>query len=115
MWPRVVEVMLGAWLVITPLVFRGTEGIGGYSTNAVVSGSIVIVASLLAFWPPAAGARYVTLATSCWLTAHGYLWAVRPGPPAAQNEITIGLILLLFAILPNHVNREPSTAPEPRA
>lgn len=115
MWPRVVEVMLGAWLVITPLVFRGTDDVDRYAVNAVVSGAIVIVASLMAVWRRTGWMRFVTLATSCWLAGHGYLSAVRPGPPAAQNEITIGLVLLLFAILPNDVNREPSTAPAPPA
>jgi hypothetical protein len=52
---------------------------------------------------------------SCWLAGHGYVSAVRPGPPAAQNEIMVGLLLLLFAILPNDVNRPPSTAPAPRS
>lgn len=116
MWPRVVEVMIGAWLVITPLVFRGTESVAAYAVNAVVSGTIVIVASLAAFWPPAGWARYVTLAVSVWLTLHGYFSAIRPGPPAAQNEIMAGLLLLLFAVLPNHVNQPPHTpARTPRA
>lgn len=115
MWPRVVEVMLGVWLVITPLVFRGTEDVERYALNAVVSGSVIITASLMAFWRRTGWMRLVTLAASCWLAGHGYLSAVRPGPPAAQNEIMIGLILLLFAMLPNHVNREPSTAPAPRS
>ena len=115
MWPRVVEVMLGAWLVITPIVFRGTESIPAYTTNAVVSGTIVIVASTMAFWHRTGWMRFVTLATACWLAGHGYFSAVRPGPPAAQNELTLGLVLLLFAILPNDVNRPPSTAPAPRS
>ena len=115
MWPRVVEVMLGAWLVITPFVFRGTEGIDRYAANAVISGTIIIVASLMAFWRRAGWMCYVTLAASLWVAAHGYVAAVRPGPPAAQNEIMVGLLLLLFAILPNDVNRPPSTAPVPRS
>ena len=115
MWPRVIEVMLGVWLVITPLVFRGTEEIERYTANTIATGLIVIAASLAAFAPRAGWTRYVTRVASCWLAVHGYLSAVRPGPPAAQNEIMIGLLLLLFAILPNHVNRPPSTAPAPRS
>ena len=107
MWPRVVEVMLGAWLVISPFVFRGTADLERYTVNFVVSGSVVTVASLLAFWRPAGWARFVTLLAALWLTGHGYFAAVRPGPPAAQNEIVIGLLLLIFAILPNETNRPP--------
>jgi hypothetical protein len=107
MWPRVVEIMLGAWLVIGPLVFRGTPELERYTLSMVVSGALVAIASTVAFWSPAAGARCVTLLTSLWLMGHGYFAAVRPGPPAAQNELLTGLILLLFAVLPNEINRPP--------
>jgi Zn-dependent protease len=107
MWPRVVELMLGAWLAISPFVFRGTLDVERYTWSLVVSGAVVIIASLLSFWPPASQARFATLLAALWLAGHGYFAAVRPGPPAAQNEITIGLLLLLFAILPNETNRPP--------
>ena len=107
MWPRVVEVMFGAWLLIVPFVFRGTPEVDRFVPSAVLSGSVIIVASLMAFWHRTAWARFITLAASLWLMGHGYFAAVRPGPPAAQNEITVGLLLILFAILPNETNRPP--------
>ena len=108
MWPRVIELMLGCWLVVSPFVFRGTPELERYMFSLVGSGAVVVIASLLSFWPPAASARFLTLLTSLWLTGHGYFAAVRPGPPAAQNEIMIGLLLLVFAILPNDTNRPPA-------
>lgn len=107
MWPRVVEVTLGAWLLITPFVFRDSPAMDAYATNAMVSGSIVILASLLCFWHRTDRAYFVTLAVSLWLMGHGYFAAERPGPPPAQNEITVGLLLLLFAILPTETNQPP--------
>lgn len=108
MWPRVVEVMFGSWLVISPFVFRGTPELERYAVSMVVSGTLIAIASTLAFWSPAAGARYLTLLTSLWLMGHGYFAAARPGPPAAQNELVVGLLLVLFAILPNEINRPPA-------
>ena len=110
MWPRVVEVMLGAWLLVSPFVFRGTARVDDYVFVQVAAGAVVITASLLSFWPPAAAARLVTLAAALALTAHGYFAAARPGPPAAQNEIMVGLTILLFAILPNETNRPPAAS-----
>jgi hypothetical protein len=107
MWPRVAEVALGCWLLLTPFVFRETQAVGSYSVNAVVSGSVVILASLLSFWDRTRFAHIVTLFVSLWLAAHGYFWAERPGPPAAQNELVVGLLLLLFAVLPNEINAPP--------
>lgn len=107
MWTRTVEVMLGCWLLVTPFVFRGTEAIGNYTANAVVSGALIIIASTLSFWHPLRLAHLLTLLVALWLAAHGYFSAERPGPPAAQNEMTVGLTLLLFAILPSESNKVP--------
>lgn len=107
MWPRVIEGMLGAWLLVSPFVFRNTEASTDYTLSVVASGTIVTIASLLSFWRPARYARFLTLTVSVWLTMHGYFSAVRPGPPAAQNELVVGLILVLFAIMPNDTNDVP--------
>jgi hypothetical protein len=107
MWPRVIEGMLGCWLLVTPFVFRGTTVVEDYTTSAVVSGAVVIVMAVLSFWEPTRLTRFVTLGVSLWLALHGYFAAERPGPPAAQNEIMIGLTLLLFAIIPNEASRPP--------
>ena len=108
MWPRVIEGMLGCWLLVTPFVFRGTTAVEDYTTSALFSGAIVIVMAVLSFWRPARFARFGTLGVSLWLALHGYFAAERPGPPAAQNEIMIGLTLLLFAIIPNEASRPPA-------
>lgn len=108
MWPRVVELMIGCWLLMTPFVFRGTTGVSDYLANAYVSGGLIVIASLFSFWERTRLAHLITVGVAVWLAVHGYLSAARPGPPAAQNEITTGLILLLFAILPNESNAVPT-------
>lgn len=107
MWPRVVEGMLGCWMLVAPFVFRGTQSVDDYATIAVISGGLLITTSLLSFWHGARFARFGTLVIALSLAGHGYFSASRPGPPAAQNELTIGLLLLLFAVLPNETNRPP--------
>jgi hypothetical protein len=107
MWPRVVELMLACWLLMMPLVFRGTPAVGEYALNGVVSGAVIAMTSLLSLAPRLQLARLGTLAVAVWVAAHGYFAAPRPGPPAAQNELVVGLILMLFAVLPNHINQPP--------
>ncbi len=107
MWPRVVEVMLGAWLLVTPFIFRATPEVDAYTASAFAAGAIAAVASLASCWDPLRHARFLTLGVSFWLMLHGYFSAARPGPPAAQNELVVGSILLLFAILPNEINAKP--------
>ena len=107
MWPRVIEGMLGCWMLATPLIFRHTASIDAYAANALISGGLLITTSVLSFWQPTRFARFGTLLISLWLTGHGYFSAVRPGPPAAQNEIMIGLTLLVLAIIPNEASEPP--------
>ena len=108
MWPRVIEGMLGCWMLVTPLVFRGTQSLGDYAGLALLSGGMLVTTSLLSFWHRTSFARFGTLAVALGLALHGYFSAPRPGPPAAQNELTIGLLLLLFAVLPNETNEPPA-------
>jgi len=107
MWARVVELMLGAWLVLSPLIFRNTTDVSEYVVNDVVCGSLVVTLALMCFWPPLQRANVATLLVAVWLVGHGYFSAERPGPPAAQNEIVLGLLLLVFAIIPSEALSPP--------
>lgn len=108
MWARVIEMMLGAWLVISPFIFRGTPGLERYVVNDVIAGSLAIVFALLCFWGRTPRAHLATLVLGAWLAGYGYLSADRPGPPAAQNDIVIGLLLMVFAVVPTAAARPPA-------
>lgn len=107
MWPRTIELMLGAWLLVSPFVFAGTTAADSYTATTVACGALVVLLSLLAFWEPCRLAHVGTLLVALGLAGHGYFAAARPGPPAAQNELMIGLLLLLFVILPSETNQPP--------
>jgi hypothetical protein len=107
MWPRTIEVMFGAWLVISPFVFRATPGAEPYTANAVACGATIMLCSMLSFWRPLRRAHLGTLLVALWVAGHGYFFAERPGPPAAQNELMTGLLILIFAILPSENNAPP--------
>lgn len=108
MWPRTVELMLGVWLCVSPFVFRGTERVEQFLVVDLTAGSIVIVLSILSFWSRAGWAHFVTAGVAFALAASAYLGWERPGPPAAENEIIVGLTLLLLGILPNHCTQPPA-------
>lgn len=107
MWPRVAELMLGLWLVLSPLIFRNTPSVGEVAVIDVTAGSLVVLMAILSFWRPTAGAHFVTIAIALGLGLYGYFGFERPGPPVAQNEITLALLLLLLAIIPNEANEPP--------
>ena len=107
MWPRVAELMIGLWLILSPLIFRGTNAVEQFAPLDVTAGAAVVIFSLLSFWDRTEWAHFGTALLAIGLGAFAYLAWERPGPPAAQNEIFVALLLLLLAIIPNEASRPP--------
>jgi hypothetical protein len=55
-----VELMLGVWLILSPLIFRGTPGLEAYVVNDVIAGSLAVAFALLCFWRPTRRAHLAT-------------------------------------------------------
>jgi len=107
MWARVVEVMLGCWLAVSPFVFRHSSEDRVLWFNDLFSALGIIVLALVSFWPPMQFAHVANFAIGLWLIAFGFLASPYPTPPALQNDIVVGLLLLMLAIIPNHATRPP--------
>lgn len=107
MWPRVSELFLGGWLMVSPLVFRATAGAESFVGRDLIVGMVVVLLSLMSFWRRPARAHLLTAVLSVGLWGMAYFGWPRPGPPAAQNEIATALFLLMLAIIPNNANRPP--------
>ena len=107
MWARVIEAMLGVWLIISPFVFRHPSDATALWTSDLVSGSAVITLALLSYWEPTRHAHVLLLVVATWLIGFGRFWSATPLPPGQQNDIVIGLLLLMFAIIPNQATLPP--------
>ncbi len=106
MWARVVEVMLGCWLAASPFIFRHSAEDRMLWFSDLLSALAVMVLALLSFWRPLRFAHLGIVAVGLWLIAAGFL-APYPTPAAFQNDIVVGLLLLIFAIVPNDANQPP--------
>lgn len=107
MWARTIEVMLGCWLAVSPFIFRHTAEDRILWFNDLFSAMAVIVLALVSFWPPLRFAHVANLVIALWLIAFGFWAFPYPTPPALQNDIVMGLLLLMFAIIPNEATRPP--------
>jgi hypothetical protein len=107
MWARTSELMIGVWLILSPFIFRNTDSAGELAALHMSAGAAVVAFSLLSFWRPTAHAHLLTAALAAAMTLYAYFGWARPGPPAAQNAITVGLILVLLAIIPNEASHPP--------
>src|SRR5207247_2056429 len=52
MWARVVEVMLGCWLAVSPFVFRHPAEERAWWANDLICALLVVALALLSVWPP---------------------------------------------------------------
>jgi hypothetical protein len=107
MWARIIEVTLGCWLAMSPFIFRHGAEERVLWFNDLFSAMIVIVLALVSFWTPLRFAHLANLVVALWLIAFGFLASDYPVPPPLQNDIIVGLLLLMFAIIPNEATRPP--------
>jgi hypothetical protein len=107
MWARVVEVMLGCWLAISPFIFRHSVDERWLWVNDLGSAFAVVMFSLLSFWRPLRHAHWGIAVVGLWLMGFGYFASPHPLPAALQNDLLVGLLLVMFAIIPNEASLPP--------
>jgi hypothetical protein len=107
MWARVIEIMLACWLAVSPFIFRHAASERRLWWTDLGCALAVSILSLLSFWPPLRHANLAIISVGLWLIGFGLLAAPYPTPPALQNDILVGLLLLMLAIVPNEANLPP--------
>ena len=107
MWPRVVEFMLACYLAACPFIFRhSTDAVASWTSDfacALLIGTL----ALLSFWHRTAWAHWLIILVGIWMVAFGRFGDRHPLPPGLQNNIALGITLILFAIIPNQADRPP--------
>src|SRR5690606_33035690 len=89
MWSRVVEIMLGCWLMISPFIFAHDSAKPALWINDFSCGSAVILFALLSYWRPTRHAHLLTLAVGGWLIGFRYWVGFGSAPPAPQNHVIL--------------------------
>jgi hypothetical protein len=107
MWARVIEVTLGCWLAMSPFIFRHSAEDRVLWFNDLFASIVVIMLALVSFWSPLRFAHVANLGIALWLIGFGFWASTYPAPPALQNNIVVGMLLLMFAIVPNKATRPP--------
>lgn len=100
--------MLGFWLMASPFVFRFAATNGSGLANDLLCGVIAVILGFLSFWNRTSWAHFLILPLAAWLILSGFLHGY-PAPPEAQNRIIIGMLLGMFAIIPNYIDEMPKS------
>jgi len=107
MWARGIELLLAGWLAASPLIFQhAPEALLLWVTDLLCAVSMASF-SLLSFRPALEKAHLLNLVVAAWLLGVGAFTVPSPPPPALQNEVVIGLLLLMLAIVPSHASHPP--------
>ena len=107
MWGRYVEILLALWLIASPWVLPAREPAWRH-TNEVICGIAVIVFAVASFFHPTRWAHLLTGGVALWLGASTYFLETRPGPPGAQNDITLAYLLIMMFLIPNKASTPPT-------
>lgn len=108
MWARVVEIMLGGWLIISPFIFAHPAERTGWWISDIASGTAIVAFAVLSFWPPMRRAHLLSVGVALWLIGFGY-FAEYTASPAMQNAIVLGLLVGMMAIIPSEANHPPES------
>jgi hypothetical protein len=103
MWPRIAEILLGGWLAASPWALSPTAGNSWPWINDMSAGLAIVVLAALSFFRPLGWAHLLEIPVGLWLL--GFAFLASPPSAAAQNEILVALVLLMFAIIPNEASR----------
>ena len=101
MWPRVVEVILGCWLAMSPFIFRYGPDETFLWANDFATAAVVVAIGLLGCWPRLEKIHFLQLAVSAYLVVVAFLAAPPPPPAPYQNYVCVGLLLLIVGVLPS--------------
>lgn len=106
MWPRVVELLAGLWLIASPWVIGAGGAVEGRWVPWI-AGAVVLVLSGSSFSPRFRMNHLGTLAVAFVVIGWGWFQTPRPGPVWAQNLMLTGLVLALMAVVPTEASRPP--------
>jgi hypothetical protein len=90
---RLINVVLGVWVVISALVWRRS---GGSFINNIVTGIVIIVSALAAIRRPEL--RFVNAAAGIWLVASLFAWP-NYSSPMVWNDAIVGAGVALVSLV----------------
>jgi hypothetical protein len=103
----VVEILLGVWLAVSPWALSVHPGSGWQLAIDLAGGLLAVGLAAASFCRPTRRAHLLTLAVAAVLVGWGWARATSVPFSPAQNDILVGLTLLMFAVIPVNTSVPP--------
>jgi hypothetical protein len=94
-WPRYLNVLLGAWLLVSDVVWRHGQN---QSANTWICGVLVIAFSLWALWMPAM--RWWNTLLGAWVVFFSFAFD-HLSAATQWNNVILGVLILLVSLVPS--------------
>jgi hypothetical protein len=107
-WQDVAMMILGFWLVLSPVVLQYADLTGIASFNSYVFGLAVVLFAAIALYRPQMWEEWVNLALGIWLILSPLLLGFRDETVATANHFIVGLLIVIdamSAMLPRQTRR----------
>ncbi len=106
MWARILEFALACWLSISPFIFGAPKTERLFWINDLSCSALLALFSLLSFYKPLRRMHLGNLIIGVWLFSLGYFFTL-PLPNYVQNDVLVGILLLILAIVPCDAEHPP--------
>ncbi|MDX1662562.1 MAG: SPW repeat protein [Candidatus Promineifilaceae bacterium] len=96
-WPRLVNALLGGWLMASPALFGYAATTA--SKNQRVVGPLVVMFALIAVWEVTRPLRWLNLALGLWLIVSPFLLGTLDRTDAMLIAVATGLVIVGLSLV----------------
>lgn len=107
MWPHTVIAALGLWLALSPLIFDVDPSRPLLWFHEIGVGVLVMALAGFSAFRKLDILRGATALVALYLLVRAYFLYPHPRPPLEQNHFVVGILILMFVILPRWANLPP--------
>lgn len=101
MWPRIINTLLGLWLMIAPGIFQYSSAA---ADNGHIAGPIIVTFSIVAIWEATRGVRKWNFPIGVWLLAAPWILGY-DNTIAIISDMGVGVLVLIFASVKARVEK----------
>ncbi|MUP47086.1 hypothetical protein E0K83_15205 [Gramella sp. BOM4] len=101
MWARIINVLLGLWLMIAPGIFQYSSAA---ADNGHIAGPIIITFSVVAIWEATRVVRKWNYPIGIWLLVAPWILGY-DSTIAIISDIGVGVLVLIFASVRGKVEK----------
>lgn len=102
MWPRIINTILGLWLMIAPGIFQYSSAA---ADNGHIAGPIIVTFSIVAIWEATRVVRKWNLPVGIWLLAAPWILGY-DNTIAIISDMGVGVLVLIFASIQGKITQK---------